>query len=156
MKIKDIRQSHGMTQEAAAQFLKIPLRTYKRYESDEEQIPPIKKQYILAQLQSLGVVDENHGVLTVESIRQICAQVLAAFNVDFCYLFGSYAKGRATETSDVDLFLNTEINGLEFFGLVEALRNALNKRVDVLNQKQVLNNEQLLKEIMKEGIKIYG
>lgn len=156
MKFKEIRQLHHLTQAACAEYLGIPLRTYKRYESDETKIPPIKRAFILSKLQELGKTDEDHGVLTTEAIKRICADVFQDYAVDYCYLFGSYAKGKATETSDVDLFLSTEAEGLRFYGLVEALRVALNKRVDVLDQRQIDGNEKLLREILKDGVKIYG
>ena len=73
-----------------------------------------------------------------------------------CYLFGSYAKGRATERSDVDLLVFTETTGLRFFELVEVLRESLKKKVDVLDQSQLKGNDVLVSEILKDGIKIYG
>ena len=78
------------------------------------------------------------------------------YPVEFCYLFGSYAKGKATEKSDVDLLVHTSLFGIDFFGLVESLREKLKKRVDVLDQKQLENNLALTSEILKDGIKIYG
>lgn len=71
-------------------------------------------------------------------------------------MFGSYAKGKATPKSDVDLLIYTNETGLKFFGLVEDLRNSLKKQVDVLDQKQIANNFELTNEILKDGIKIYG
>lgn len=56
---------------------------------------------------------------------------------------------------DVDLLISSNITGLKFYGLVESLREKLNKRVDLLNQDQVKNNFELLNEILKDGIKIY-
>ncbi len=156
MKLKEIRKLHHLTQAACAEYLNIPLRTYKRYESDEEKIPPVKRAFIFSKMQELGRTDEEHGILTIETIKRICGEVFQDHAVDYCYLFGSYAKGRATETSDVDLFLRTEAEGLRFYGLVEALRVALNKRVDVLDQRQIEGNDKLLQEILKDGVKIYG
>ena len=156
MKLKEIRQLHHLTQAACAEYLGIPLRTYKRYEGDEEKIPTVKKAFILSRLQELGRTDEEHGVLTIEIIKKICADVFQDYEVDYCYLLGSYAKGKATGTSDVDLFLSTEVEGLRFYGLVEALRVALNKSVDVLDKRQIGGNEKLLQEILKDGVKIYG
>ena len=156
MKIREMRQLYGLTQAACAEFLGIPLRTYKRYESDEERIPTIKKTFIVSKMQGLGQIDEDHGILTVEAIEKICADVFRNYAIEYCYLFGSYAKGSATALSDVDLFLSTEAEGLQFYGLVEALRVALKKRVDVLDQKQIVGNDKLLQEILRDGIKIYG
>ena len=72
-----------------------------------------------------------------------------------CYLFGSYAKGYATETSDVDLLIDTTITGLNFFGLIEEFREALHKKVDLLRLDDVKNNKELLLEIMKDGVRLY-
>ena len=76
--------------------------------------------------------------------------------LSFCYLFGSYAKGKATQTSDVDLLISTNVKGLKFYGLVEEIRTALHKRVDVLDMNQLKDNIELTEEIFKDGIKIYG
>ena len=45
---------------------------------------------------------------------------------------------------------------MRFFGLVEELRTALRKNVDVLDVNQLEGNLDLTKEILKDGIKIYG
>ena len=76
--------------------------------------------------------------------------------VVFCYLFGSYAKGYATDTSDIDLCVSTSLTGLAFVGLIEELRKVLNKKIDLLRLSDLTNNEVLIQEIMKDGIKIYG
>ena len=74
----------------------------------------------------------------------------------YAYLFGSYAKGRATGKSDVDILVSTSVTGIEFFGLVEELRTELHKKVDVLDNNQLKGNLELTEEILKDGIKIYG
>ena len=76
--------------------------------------------------------------------------------MEYCYLFGSYAKGLASETSDVDLLLCTNITGIKFYGLVERLRETLKKNVDVLEVRQLTNNPELINEILRDGVKIYG
>ena len=76
--------------------------------------------------------------------------------MSFCYLFGSYAKGKATPVSDVDLLISSDVKGLKFYGLVEEIRTALHKKVDVLDMNQLKDNIELTEEIFKDGIKIYG
>ena len=71
-------------------------------------------------------------------------------------LDGSYAKGKATEQSDVDLLISTKETGLRFYEIAERLRESLHKKVDLLDVKQLVNNETLIDEMLKEGIKIYG
>ena len=83
-----------------------------------------------------------------------CSKILEHYEVNFCYLFGSYAKGKATPSSDVDLLISTSIKGLKFYGLVEEIRTTLHKRVDVLDINQLKDNIELTEEIFKYGIKI--
>jgi len=107
-------------------------------------------------LSGFGIIDEENGILSLDSISDICARVFDDYPVNFCYLFGSYAKGKATGKSDVDLLVSTDIGGLGFFEMTEALRQNLNKKVDVLHIDQLKNNFELLQEILKDGVKIYG
>lgn len=156
MGLKQLRTEKGLTQVKCAAYLDIPLRTYKRYEADESKIDPIKYQYILRRLNEFGFIDEEHGMLTPEQIRAICEAVFQDYPVDYCYLFGSYAKGKATETSDVDLLISMPVNGLLYYELLERLREQLKKKIDLLDVSQLEKNPALMREILKDGIKIYG
>ncbi|MBQ9046835.1 MAG: nucleotidyltransferase domain-containing protein [Solobacterium sp.] len=74
----------------------------------------------------------------------------------FCFsLFRSYAHNTAHKGSNLDLLIIGDVNGLRFYELTERLRQSLHKRVDLLDVKQLLNNEALLKEVLKTGIRIY-
>ena len=119
-------------------------------------IPKSKISEIFEMLEKYGIIDEEHGLLTVEKIKETCAPLFEQYGVKYAYLFGSYAKKRATEQSDVDLLISMPVNGLRFYELVEALREALKKRVDLLDETQLDNNNALVKEILQDGIKIYG
>ena len=87
--------------------------------------------------------------------RDEALEVFKKYNVEFCYLFGSYAKGKANEKSDVDLLVSVPLDGLKFFELVEMLRMNLKKKVDLLDFNQLNNNPELTYEMLKDGIKIY-
>ena len=156
MTLKELRKEKGLTQEACAKVVGVPLRTYIRYESDEGRRNNIKYRYIFEMLQKYGVIDEEHGLLTLEKIKETCSPLFEQYGVKYAYLFGSYAKKRATEQSDVDLLISMPVNGLRFYELVEALREALKKRVDLLDETQLDNNNTIVKEILQDGIKIYG
>lgn len=82
--------------------------------------------------------------------------IFPKYDVQFCYLFGSYAKGKANENSDVDFLISIPISGITFYSLVEALREELRKKVDVLPNEQLKDNLDLTIEILKDGVKIYG
>lgn len=156
MTLRELRKNKGITQQAAAKFVEIPLRTYTNYENDPSKQTSFKYKYIMEKLHTYGYVDEENGVLTLDEIKNICINIFSRYPVEYCYLFGSYAKGKATPVSDVDLFVYTTVSGLQFFGLVEELREKLKKKVDLLDQKQIADNFDLTNEILKYGIKIYG
>ena len=156
MTLREIRKNKGLTQKQAAAFVEVPLRTYSNYENDSKKQTSIKYKYMLEKLYSYGNADEDAGVLTLETIREKCVGVLSQYPVEYCYLFGSYAKGKATSSSDVDLLVCTAVTGLAFFELVENLRETLGKKVDVLDQRQISGNFELTNEILRDGIKIYG
>ncbi len=156
MTLRELRKNKGITQQQAADFVGVPLRTYSNYENDFKKQTSIKYKYIVEKLYTYGYIDEENGILTLEKIQKICAAVFSKYPVEYCYLFGSYAKGKATPTSDIDLLIYTNLSGLKFYGLVEELRENLKKKVDVLDQKQIIDNFELTNEILKDGIKIYG
>ena len=156
MTLKQLRKEKGLSQVACAEYLQIPVRTYKRYEADESKINRIKYQYIFSKLNEYGIIDEEHGKLTLDQIKQICGEVFLSYPVEYCYLFGSYAKGKETEQSDIDLLISMPVNGLQFFEILELLREKLKKKVDLLDIAQLNNNAALVQEILKDGVKIYG
>ena len=155
-RLKGLRIEKKMTQQEVADLIGISLRSYKSYENDVEKQNTIKYKYIVEILEKVNFIDEEHGILTIEDITEKCTKVLDQYNVKFCYLFGSYAKGKQTPTSDIDLLISADVTGLKFYGLVEELRTELRKRVEVLDVSQLKNNLELTEEILKDGLKIYG
>lgn len=156
MTLKQLRKQKNLTQAECAKYLGIPVRTYQNYETDESKTASMKYAFMIQKLEQYGFVDETHGILSVQQIKDICTDIFTDIDVEYCYLFGSYAKGKATETSDVDLLISASISGMLFFDLVERLREGLKKKVDVLNREQLNNNPELINEILKDGIKVYG
>ncbi len=154
--LKACRQKKKLTQREAAQILGVSLRSYITYENDEGKKTTPKYRFILQEMKNFNPLDEEHGVLAIDEIRSACERVFEQYTVDFCYLFGSYAKGRARGESDVDLVISTQVTELRFYEIAERLREELHKKVDLLELKQLLKNEELLKEVLKEGIRIYG
>lgn len=153
--LKDLRIQKKLTQQQASELLGISLRSYKSYENDESKEGSLKYNYMVEKLEQYTALDEEHGVLTLDEIKEACKAVLDNYSVKYCILFGSYAKGIAGETSDVDLLISTDVTGLKFYGIVEQLRIALCKKVDLLDLKQLTANPELIDEILKDGVKVY-
>lgn len=159
MTLLQIRNKYHLSQIETAKSLNIPLRTYIRYEKNDEYGSFLKRESMIKTLVDKYEITENKGVLSLEQIRDV---LVALFEneykgkIDFCYLFGSYAKGYAKNVSDVDLCISTSLTGLNFIGLSETIRNVLHKKIDLVRFNTLSNNLELLSEIMKDGIKIYG
>ena len=159
MTLKELRNSKELTQKEVAALAGISLRSYKQYENDIAKHNSFKYRYLLDVLYKYNYLDETHGVLKIDKIKDIVSSIFDKEykgKIEFCYLFGSYAKGYASETSDIDLCVSTNISGFDYFGLVEDLRKSLHKKVDLLRLVDLKNNIDLLTEILKDGIKIYG
>lgn len=153
--LKKLRLQKKLTQKEASDILGVSLRSYKEYENSENKINTLKYKSMITELEKHVVIDEEHGILTVDEIKSLCKEVFIEYNVKYCFLFGSYAKGTATPKSDVDLLISTDITGLKFYGLVERLREVLHKKIDLLDTRQLAGNMELIEEILKDGIKIY-
>ena len=156
MNLREIRQKNKITQEQAAKILGITRRTYVNYEAGKISEDSFKYKCITETLLKATLVDEEHGILNLDEIREKCNEIFKEYEVEYCYLFGSYAKGKPNEKSDVDLLISMPVNGMKFFELVELLREKLRKKVDLLDITQLDNNTMLVREILKDGIKIYG
>ena len=156
MTVKEARSACGISQKEAAALAGMSLRSYHSYENDPEKTGTIKYQYLLNLLSEQCRIDETHGILSMDRIRDKCTEVFRGKDVDYCYLFGSYAKGNPGEQSDVDLLISSGITGIRYYSLVEELRTALEKKVDLLDLKQLDGNQKLLNEILKYGVKIYA
>ena len=158
MNIKEYRKTLKITSTEAADAISIPLRTYMRYEKDANYGNELKRKAIYDSLKATYEITEDKGILTKDVIIEKCKKVFEKYSnqISYCYLFGSYAKGYAKDTSDVDLCIETSLTGLNFVGLIEELRMELHKRVDLLRLSDMCNNIELVSEIMKDGIKIYG
>lgn len=156
MTLKELRKQKKLTQAKCSEYLGIPNRTYQNYENDMNKQDSMKYYYMIQKLEQYGLIDETHGILTIKEITDICSSIFSTLDVQYCYLFGSYAKGSASETSDIDLLISTSITGMKFYDLVESLREGLKKKVDLLTVDQLKDNLSLTNEILKDGIKIYG
>lgn len=154
--IKELRNEKKLTQQQVADLVGVSLRSYISYENDERKAGTLKYNYILDKLLEINPIDEEHGIIEIDDIKRKCKEVFDKYDVSFCYLFGSYAKSKATPTSDVDLLISANVKGLKYYGLVEEIRTVLHKKVDVLDIDQLKDNFELTQEILRDGIKIYG
>ena len=159
MKLKEIRTKYKLSQLEAANLVGVPVRTFRRYENDDAYGSKLKRQMFINIIKDHCEITETKGLLTIEQIKDSLKEMFKnkyEGKIEFCYLFGSYAKGYAKEDSDVDLCVSTSLTGLDFVGLSEDIRNVLHKKIDLIRFSNLKDNLELINEIMKDGVKLYG
>ena len=80
-------------------------------------------------------------VYKIEEIAERVRPVAERYGITKVYLFGSYARGEATEESDVDLLVEAEgIKSLiTYGGLYGELKDALQKELDLVTVRGLYN-----------------
>ncbi len=78
------------------------------------------------------------------------------YKAESVYLFGSYARGKATADSDIDVlvFGGSRFRLTNIFAFAEELRETLQKEVDVYEIHEVNEGSGFGEEIMKERLLI--
>lgn len=92
---------------------------------------------------------------SIDDIRDALAPIFKSHNTKKAILFGSYAKGMETENSDIDIYVDSGLKGLSFFGLLEDISQALNKKIDLIDKTDVIKGSDMEKEIFNTGVVIY-
>jgi len=105
-------------------------------------------------------------IYTIDELRERIVPVALKYNLPAVYLFGSYARGEATEHSDVDILVDktgTQLRGLfAMGGLYNDLCEAVGKQIDLvttgaLEQKSTRERTPwFVDNLEKERVKIYG
>ena len=111
---------------------------------------PSKNGYIL------GLIKDNvrPSVLRLSTIKSTLKEVLGKHQIKKIYLFGSYARGEATNESDVDILCDKgDISTLIEQGkLGEELEERLGKRVDLVFTTSYMDDyfkEQVEKDLIE-------
>ena len=155
MDLKELRKTKRLTQVDAASIAGVSVESYKNHELGRSRGDSPLGRMIFDKLSAYEPYGFEKGILPLDLIKQTLSDVLGSKPVDFAYLFGSYAKGEADAKSDVDIMVSGAITGLEFFSLGGELEHALRKNVDIIRLSDVGANQDLIREIMATGIRIY-
>lgn len=105
-------------------------------------------------------------VYTLDDLRAIISPIAKQYNLRAVYVFGSYAKGTATDTSDIDLLVDTSGTNLTSLfalgALYCALEAALAKQIDLLTVSSLEQEHRLetdltfRKQVEMERMEIYA
>lgn len=110
--------------------------------------PATLKEYI--------AIRDSKPLYSVSEIKETLHPIFEKFKVKKAILFGSYVKGTADHRSDVDILVDSRLNGLSFYGLLGAVADALRFPVDLIDTSQLEKGSDMEKEILKTGVTIYG
>ena len=76
----------------------------------------------------------NLATAEKEKIVEICKRN----DIEFCALFGSFARGEADETSDIDLLVRfSKPIGWAFYGIADELEKVLGRKVDLATENMI-------------------
>jgi len=104
-------------------------------------------------------------VYTVDELKQIVTPIAEKYQLPAVYLFGSYARGDATDESDVDVLFNgrgSKIHGFLVGALYDDLQTSLGKQLDLVDEAALEQPEVkaetpwFLDNIFRERVQIYG
>ena len=101
---------------------------------------------------------QEMGILTHEQIVQTVEKAATTFPLTKVSYFGSYADGKATEESDLDLlveFTTDAISYLTIIALKRILEEELNIRVDVLHAPEFLEEPKKSRLIIRKTMPVY-
>lgn len=92
---------------------------------------------------------------SIDEIKSKAVPVAKDYGISKLSLFGSYARGEATDDSDIDFYIDKgKLRGLlQYFSFVDDLENALKCHVDVVTTS--IEDKAFLGNIVKEGIVLY-
>lgn len=95
-------------------------------------------------------------IYTLEEIKAIITPIAQRYNMKEVYLFGSYARGEATEKSDIDLVMDFSdtITLFTYAEIIEELEKLFGKKVDIVSHNSA--SPRLLYQIIDEEILMYA
>ncbi len=96
----------------------------------------------------------SERIFTIGDITRLVKPIAEKYKVQEIYLFGSYARGEADESSDLDflVFGGEKFKPTMIFSLAEELREVLKKDVDVFEITEINKDSDFYRTIMKERL----
>ena len=93
--------------------------------------------------------------MLTETQRNIIIETLKPYNPTRIGIFGSVARGKATDESDIDILyqFDNKVGLFTLMDIIEKLESKLKKKVDLVSEKYV--NPLLKPEILKDLTVIY-
>ena len=96
-------------------------------------------------------------MIDLQTLKTLLEPIFIKHGIVRAIVFGSYAKGTATEKSDIDIVIDSHgfLDGINFFTAQHELSKALPVKSDIYEQIEIKEGSALQSEILKYGIVIY-
>lgn len=98
-------------------------------------------------------------IYSLDEIRSIVTPIASKYDVARVFLFGSYARGEANSTSDIDIVIDKgRLRGLQLAGMLGDLQERFDKGVDLLTITGIKDEEgypSFKQRIEKDMVVIY-
>ena len=96
-------------------------------------------------------------MLRIEEIKTYIKPVVEKYPINKVILYGSYARGDASDTSDIDLVVESggRMRNSKIFTLGGDLLEVLPVRVDVYDMLEIKNPSAMYENIQRDGVIIY-
>lgn len=93
----------------------------------------------------------------IEKLKKLISPIAEKHGVAKIWLFGSYARNEANESSDIDLLIEKGKleTYIDIFRFQYEIEKCFNKSVDIVTTEAIQNEYFLLKNIKKNSILIY-
>ena len=94
--------------------------------------------------------------LSRTEIEGYIKKLLCKYHAEYAILFGSYARGEADESSDIDVVVvgGNSFHATDIFAFGEELRELSQKNVDAFEIREVNKDTEFYRSIMREGVRI--
>ena len=95
--------------------------------------------------------------MSLHEITELLIPIIEPSPIKRVIVFGSYAKNSATQSSDIDLVIDSagELNGINFFVYADKLAKALPLKSDIFELIEIKKPSPLYTTILEEGVVIY-
>lgn len=145
--ISDNMKKYGMDLKQVAECTGISLQTLEEWMRDEKNLPEFMKPLIEFQVKY-----KEKNIMPVPELVERAAKICRKNGVEHLTLFGSFATGTATKTSDIDFVVygcKDMIRLEDAMAEIETLR-----KIDLFDYESI-HNKYLLEDIEKYGKQIY-
>lgn len=94
--------------------------------------------------------------MSIDQLKNIIVPIVAKYPVTYAGIFGSYAKNRETNQSDLDILIRYEkpFSYFDLLNLEQELQNASGLPVDVVTELSL--SPFIKEEVLKSAQTVYG